>query len=245
MVWNKSNSIEFINKAKKIHGNTYCYKNVLYTDARTKVNILCSKHGYFSQKPYVHLSGSGCPKCGNENVGKKLTKRNVDFIDRANIVHNNRYDYSLSEYTGAKNKIKIKCRIHGVFIQSPTTHLNGSGCPHCSTENNNLFSIKGWIKSAKNSNKFDSFKVYVIKCHNENEEFYKIGRTFVKIEERFSHKKRMPYDYEIISVIKSTDASYIHKLENKLKSINKLNSYEPLLNFGGLTECFKKVEWIR
>jgi hypothetical protein len=54
-----------------------------------------------------------------------------DFVDRAIIKHGNKYDYSLSEYTGAKDKVKIICRIHGVFEQRAYTHLKGCGCPFC------------------------------------------------------------------------------------------------------------------
>lgn len=55
----------------------------------------------------------------------------VDFISRARILHNNRYDYSLTEYTVARDKVKIICKIHGMFEQRAYTHLKGCGCPEC------------------------------------------------------------------------------------------------------------------
>ena len=46
-------------------------------------------------------------------------------------VHGDRYDYSLVEYVSATSKVKIKCARHGVFEQSPDSHLAGHGCPDC------------------------------------------------------------------------------------------------------------------
>lgn len=65
--YRKSNTKEFIEKAKKLHGNTYSYGNVEYVNNSTKVSITCSKHGDFKQSPNGHLLGYGCPKCLYKN----------------------------------------------------------------------------------------------------------------------------------------------------------------------------------
>ena len=57
---------EFVTKAKEVHGSKYVYNKVVYSGVDNKVDIRCRRHGVFSQTPYVHLQGSGCPKCGNE-----------------------------------------------------------------------------------------------------------------------------------------------------------------------------------
>ena len=56
---------EFIRRANEIHGEgTYCYDNVVYVNAHTKVTIYCPKHGQFEQSPNNHLyQKSGCPTC--------------------------------------------------------------------------------------------------------------------------------------------------------------------------------------
>lgn len=56
------------------------------------------------------------------------------FIEKANIIHNNLYDYSLVDYVHSKAKVKIICPIHGSFEQTPSIHLSGSGCSICSYE---------------------------------------------------------------------------------------------------------------
>jgi hypothetical protein len=62
-------------------------------------------------------------------MSKKLTTE--EFIKKANIKHNNEYDYSVVEYIYNKIKIKIICRIHGIFEQRPNDHLTKHGCPEC------------------------------------------------------------------------------------------------------------------
>lgn len=61
--------------------------------------------------------------------GKKKTT--TEFINDAMNIHGDRYDYSLVNYKNAKAKIKIKCSVHGIFIQRPDVHLRGDGCKEC------------------------------------------------------------------------------------------------------------------
>jgi hypothetical protein len=54
------------------------------------------------------------------------------FIDRAIIVHENKYVYTKSIYLGATTKLIIICPIHGEFPKTPDGHINAkSGCPQC------------------------------------------------------------------------------------------------------------------
>lgn len=127
---------EFIEKAKNVHGDKYDYSNVRYVNKRTKVKIVCIEHGMFEQTPDIHLNQeSGCFKCGLNLISKKNRLGNDRFIKKSKKIHGDKYNYSLVEYINAKNKIKIKCRKHGIFNQSPNDHLNGCGCPKCNESN--------------------------------------------------------------------------------------------------------------
>jgi len=117
---------EFIERAKKIHGNKYNYFNIIYRDYYTKVKIICKKHGIFKQMPIHHLKGSGCPKCAKNF---KLTTKG--FIKKAKKIHGNKYDYSNVNYNNNRTKVEIICSIHGKFKQSPVNHLSGNGCQKC------------------------------------------------------------------------------------------------------------------
>jgi len=117
----------FISKAKKIHGDKYDYSKVEYISAKEKIVIVCSLHGEFKQTPNNHLKGKQCFYCTGTPK-----KSNDEFIEQATIKHNKKYDYSLVNYITREDKVKILCPIHGMFKQTPASHLNGgSGCPRC------------------------------------------------------------------------------------------------------------------
>ena len=122
---------EFIEKAKRIHGNKYDYSKVEYVNNKTKVCIICPIHGEFWQKPNAHLSGFGCYKCGREAMSLKQTKNTELFIEEAKKIHSDKYDYSKVKYTTGDKKVCIICPQHGEFWQTPYSHLQGQGCPIC------------------------------------------------------------------------------------------------------------------
>ena len=122
---------DFIDKANLIHNNKYDYSKVEYVNNSTKVCIICPEHGEFWQTPRNHLIGQGCPLC---NGTFKLT--NQEFIEKANLIHNNKYDYSKVKYVNNNTKVCIICPKHGEFWQTPHHHLNGHGCSKCRNENN-------------------------------------------------------------------------------------------------------------
>lgn len=127
----KSTKEQFIFKSLDVHDNKFDYSKVEYFGNKTKVIIICPKHGEFLQRPNDHLTGYGCKKCQYEKTSfeNKLTKE--EFINNAIKIHGNRFDYSLVEYKGYENKVNIICNKHGVFIQSPHGHLGGNGCAFC------------------------------------------------------------------------------------------------------------------
>lgn len=122
----------FIGKAISIHGQRYDYKNVMYINAHTKVNITCHKHGAFEQYPTNHLAGVGCKACAYEEKKISYRKSQEGFVQEAMKKHGDLYDYSLSEYLDWNTKVKIICKKHGIFEQRALKHIQGQGCPRCS-----------------------------------------------------------------------------------------------------------------
>ena len=55
---------DFLERARKCHGDRYDYSNVKYINSRIPVLITCTTHGAFRQNPQKHWNGEGCPKCG-------------------------------------------------------------------------------------------------------------------------------------------------------------------------------------
>lgn len=128
----KTTKEEFIKKAKAKHGDKYSYLKSDYVNNLTEICIICPIHGEFWQIPKVHLKGCGCPYCGHESSSSKKRKELRDFIFEANIVHQNKYDYSqIKIMNNCKIKVPIVCPNHGIFYQSFSEHLKGKGCPLC------------------------------------------------------------------------------------------------------------------
>ena len=131
----KLNKENFIQRAKKVHGEKYDYSKVEYKNNRTKVCIICSEHGEFWQTPDAHLRGQGCPICryikSKESIRKKMGLTTENFIQKAKEIHDNKYNYSKVKYENTDTKVCIICPEHGEFWQTPHHHLKGCGCPEC------------------------------------------------------------------------------------------------------------------
>lgn len=150
---------EFIQRSKNKFGNRYDY-SLFYKmpEGRKKVKIKCKEHDViFLQDPKNHMLGhTGCPKChsnilsGNShNRGKFKTQEelNKDFIDRATIIHSDKYDYKQFVYVNNGTRGKITCKKHGEFFQAPSNHLKGSQCPDCTVERKKSGTFKELCKS--------------------------------------------------------------------------------------------------
>ena len=121
----------FIEAAKKVHGDYYDYSESVYVNAKTKVRIICPKHGPFLQNPNNHLRGVRCPRCGGEIGGQKITSNTEEFIKKATAIHGDKYDFSKVNYTAAIDKVPVICKEHGEFWMTPQNILAGHGCPIC------------------------------------------------------------------------------------------------------------------
>ena len=123
---------DFIKRSSKIHKNKYDYSYSTYTNSKTKVCIVCPNHGKFHQIPNSHLMGMGCSKCGRNKVSKLFSSSVENFITNSTMIHGDKYDYSHVKYVNNHKKVKIVCKQHGGFYQSPNSHIDGSsGCPRC------------------------------------------------------------------------------------------------------------------
>lgn len=143
---NEITAQKFVGHAVSLHGEKYNYGKVQYHSAHTPVNIGCPKHGDFFQLPYAHLCGHGCPMCGSEASASSIRYTTLQFIEKARIAHNNKYEYDQAVYVSAHTKVKIVCPKHGIFMQVPGKHLQGHGCSVCSRRNYSNKAIR-WITS--------------------------------------------------------------------------------------------------
>ena len=131
---------EFIRRAKEIHGNKYDYRHVDYVKYKAHVKIKCKVHGFFNQTPNNHLRRNlmgGCDECANESRKEmyiRRTKGSEQFIKDARQVHGKTYGYDEVDYKNSHTNVKIECKTHGIFDQTPSNHIRGKGCPKCGRE---------------------------------------------------------------------------------------------------------------
>lgn len=100
----------FIERSIKSHTTKYDYSKVSFKNPLEKVTIICPIHEEFQQRASYHMHGGNCPKCVG---GRKLTKE--EFIEKAKIIHKNKYDYSKVKYVNYSTKVCIICPEHGDF----------------------------------------------------------------------------------------------------------------------------------
>lgn len=156
----KTKSFEsFLNDANLVHSNFYIYEKTNFIKRSDKAIITCPIHGDFEQIINNHLKGEGCSECAKIRSADKRKLTLNEFIIKANNIHNNKYDYSLSVYSKYSDKIKIICPIHGEFEQQVGNHLQGKGCSKCKND-----------KLA--FNRKDSFENFVNKANSVHNKLY-------------------------------------------------------------------------
>jgi len=156
-------TIEFINKAKEVHGDKYDHSKVNYINVKTKITVICKEHGEFNVTPTNHIHNkSGCPKCSG--LYKPTTN---EWIEKAKQIHSNKYDYSKVKYINNNTKIIIICKEHGEYEQTPDSHIRKAGCQKCS--GNYIPTTNEWIEKAKqiHSDKYDYSKVKYINSNTK------------------------------------------------------------------------------
>ena len=110
----KYNTDIFIKKSKEIHGDIYDYSKTNYINSKTKVCIICHKHGEFMQEASRHLMGDGCPNCKNSFLENKisnfLNENKIEYISRCTKtilpwIESQHLDFYLPQY-----HIAIECQ---------------------------------------------------------------------------------------------------------------------------------------
>lgn len=83
--YNKMDRDKFIERANILYNNKFIYdENFEYSNSRSKVKILCPKHGYFHQLANNHLQGHSCNKCNNRSkseiiIENLLSSKSLNF----------------------------------------------------------------------------------------------------------------------------------------------------------------------
>ena len=108
---------DFIDDARSIWGYKYDYSLVDYKGSHIEVLIKYDDVIY-RQKPVLHLLGYNCER--------DIIKNQEDFLRKCYDKHGDKYDYSLVEYTGSQNKVKIIFE-GKIYEQKASAHIHSSG----------------------------------------------------------------------------------------------------------------------
>ena len=162
---------------EKFNGK-YDTSKVKYIDSKTKINLVCPKHGDFFASLSNLMAGKGCPKCGHHHATSVQKLQIEEVIKDANEVHDFKYDYSWFKHVGYKNnhtKFPIICHEadkdgteHGLFYQNYIHHIGrGTGCPICS--GNKKMGEEEIIEKAKeiHGDKYDYSKSHPTSTHSK------------------------------------------------------------------------------
>lgn len=231
-----------------VHNSVYDYSNFIYEGMHKPSNIICKKHGTFQQNGANHLQGRQCPKCSQEtNSGQYSKESRETVISKFKAVHGDRYDYSKVNYIKSSKKVEIVCFEHGSFFQTPKAHNQGQNCPECgrlaiSNKKKGVnyaggWSYTNWEEQGLKSKRFIGFYLYILECWNDTERFYKIGKTFRSISDRYTGNVGLPYEWKLIYKEEGS-SRYISNLEKEIHAALKEYKYCPAIEFRGQTECF-------
>lgn len=244
---------EFIEEARKIHGEKFDYSKVNYVNNKTKVCIIYNNIEYFIT-PKDHLKGEGCPYLSNKLRNSKNTKTTSEFIEKSIKIHGNKYDYSESIYVNHLTPLKIICKKHGKFTQKPSDHLSGCGCPICG--GSSKLTTSEFIERAKivHENKnFDYSKVEYVNSNTkvciicpEHGEFWQTPHDFIRgvIGCKKCNEKKLEKDIEF--ELQNNDIKYEREKHFKWLGKKSLDFYLPDYNIA--IECqgvqhFEPVEF--
>jgi hypothetical protein len=119
----KKTTEQFITEAREKHGDKYDYSKVEYVNGKTKVCIICPKHGEFYQKPERHLQRQGCPKCNSSKLESEISnyfpefeqQKTFDWLKDKGSLRLDFYDDDL--------KLGIECQ--GLQHFTPVNHFGG------------------------------------------------------------------------------------------------------------------------
>lgn len=225
-----------IEKIHLKHENYYVYPEQPFINHHTPIVFNCPLHGdKISNANNLLCKGSGCNECGNTKSSESQKSDWKLVFEQIENINPNIKILANQKYINTNTKIQYSCNKHGIHLATPSKLLKGQGCPDCAVENRYGYSDSAWVTLCRDR----IAKLYWIEMEFEGKVWYKFGRTFMSIKDRFWELKRINVTYKIIKVV-TRDPLYICHLERRIHKLYKKHRYVPPIDFGGVTECFVK-----
>ncbi|MEL4457332.1 hypothetical protein [Lutimonas vermicola] len=128
----KLTQADIIERIREVHCDKYDLSKIVYVNRRTKIELVCKEHGSWFTTTEQLFRGQGCFTCGKKQSGISKRASFIDFVKKANEIHEYKYTYFKDSFKKLSSKTKIECPEHGIFFQLADEHArSGQGCPQC------------------------------------------------------------------------------------------------------------------
>ncbi len=240
----------YLPKLIEIYGDLYDFSKVVGNPKSSdKIPVGCSVHGFVNMVLGNLISNhSECIECVRERRGLNAGKLDLPTL-RGIVKSDSKSMLELisTEYSTNKDLLEFKCLISGdTYLRkwNVYTKYRTCSCEYCVTVRRRETAV-GWSRTRWveycTLNNLESF-LYILFLSNGGESFYKVGIT-TNVTKRLGKINSEGYVPNVLSIFKG-DHSTIFTLEKKLHKKFKKNTYVPIVQFGGYTECFSNIDGI-
>ena len=260
---------DFLKRSREVHGEYYDYSKVEYVNARTKVCIICPEHGEFYQIPYLHLTGSGCYKCGRKVSAKKQSLTFEDAVRRIKEVHGdkdtivhfercsapicvNTQEYGEKWFSDLNTYLKWKrtpivrwtdetCEMVARKYKTKMEFLKNDGGAWSYAQKHGLLKKFDWFVKPPMKNRDEVSTVYSVYVYKDDEthSLY-VGLTKNMKQRHSQHKRKQDGKYDTVG-------EYFHSIGKRVPDpeilVSGLNSNEASYYEGYYKEYYEKEGW--
>ena len=141
---------------------------------------------------------------------------NEIFINKAKMIHGDRYDYSKVQYINSNIKVKIICNEHGEFEQRPKNHYVSTGCPTCSIQYKKTIANKKACTT-------ELFIIKALKIHKNKYDYSKVNYINASIKIIIICNKHGEYEQRPSSHLEGRGCISCFNEEQKIRYKNGIN----------------------
>lgn len=220
------NTEQFIEEARKVHGDKYDYSKSIFTGMNNHLIIKCPEHGEFQMVTLNHTTyGRGCYDCAQIRNGILSRKPLEKYIEDANKIYNNKFDYSRVHETYEKgdSKVNIGCpSCKQFFIIRAKDHLDGHQCKNCKNKTQIIF--YEFLRNQYGDNMFIPEKIFE-DCKNKNYlpfDFYSEEMNIIIELDGRQHLEEVNIFRETLEVRQKIDFKKMYFLQSKNISLIRI-----------------------
>lgn len=201
---------DFIKRARNVHGDIYDYSKVVYKNSKTKVIIICSEHGEFSQSPEKHWIGQGCPFCSQ----KKLEETNMQKYGVRRPLQNEKIQQKMEETTMQRYGVRNSSMCDAVMEKRRQTNRERYGVDYTCQADSVIAKKEKTLQSLYGGNSPFSSQEVQTKARKTIRERYGVENVAQNADIQVKMKKTCMERYGVEYALSSSDVQ-----EKKMKTM--------------------------